>query len=140
MDENATTAIVIATAIFVSVVVLSLILASFNEMYEIYSLVGQTNLDISAGYIENYHGKELDGMDLLNTLKKVEEEDEVVVVVDYPGKSALVSSAVASGKREAEMMRELLKNGGSQYNYSNKYDVRVIDDNGTITIKFFDAE
>ena len=140
MDENATTAIIIGTAIFVSVLIISLILASFDEMKEIYTLVKDTDIGINTGYVENYHGRVLNGMDLLNALKMAEVEYEVSVIIEYPGKQAVVSAANDSGLRESEIMSNLLKEGEGQYNYSNNYNVSVDGEGDYVVIKFFAIE
>lgn len=141
MEDAATKAITIAVSLFVTLVIVSLVVASFGEIKQVFVLTKNTDISIHSQF-ENiyqiYDGKELNGMGLLNTVKKFEDDTDIVSSVEYPGKNNVL--AAKKDKRESEKLKEYLdsnkKEKGIIYRYENQYRVEVKEDNGKTIIKF----
>lgn len=147
MEDVAVKAVVIGTSIFVTLVILSLVFVSFNQMKEIFSLVQDTDTSIHTefdNYVDKYtaayHNKKLTGVDLLNALKKAEQEEGVQVVVIYDGYSRVRAKANENGERESQYLKKLMaenkKLNGIRYRYQDMYNTTVQDVNNQITIRF----
>ena len=93
MDDTSTRAINFAVALIVTLVVVTLVVASFSKIKEVYKLTKNTDISLH-GRFENiyqtYDGKELNGMGLLNTIKKFEDSNKYKVEVkEVSGKTVI---------------------------------------------------
>ena len=128
MEENSTVTIIIAVIVFTSVAIFSLLMGTFVYMKDVITDVRNTDISIKTNYFDNYHNQVLTGMDLVNTLKQLEEEEEYSVELYYEGRNNILSQVTTSGgKTEAELLNELMKNENG-YSYSQKYKVTVAKD------------
>ena len=143
MDDTSTRAINFAVALIVTLVIVTLVVASFSKIKQVYSLTKNTDISLH-GQFDNvyltYDGKELNGMGLLNTVKKFEDETDIISEVTYPGSATVKARATSQGKRESTLLKEYLKNNqtvsGHKFTFSNKYKVEVKDVSGKTIINF----
>ncbi len=143
MDDTSTRAINFAVALIVTLVIVTLVVASFSKIKEVYSLTKNTDISLH-GRFENiyqtYDGKELNGMGLLNTIKKFEDATDIISDVTYPSSASVKSTAAAQGKRESTLLKEYMKQnkkvGTHTFTYSNKYKVEVKEVSGKTVINF----
>ena len=143
MDDTSTRAINFAVALIVTLVIVTLVVASFSKIKQVYSLTKNTDISLH-GQFDNvyltYDGKELNGMGLLNTIKKFEDATDIISEVTYPSSSTVKSRAIAQGKRESALLKEYLKQnkkvGTHTFTFSNKYKVEVKDVSGKTIINF----
>ncbi len=143
MDDTSTRAINFAVALIVTLVVVTLVVASFSKIKEVYKLTKNTDISLH-GRFENiyqtYDGKELNGMGLLNTIKKFEDATDLVESITYPSSSTVKATAQAQGKRESTLLKEYLKQnkkvGTHTFTFSNKYKVEVKEVSGKTVINF----
>jgi hypothetical protein len=140
MEEASTKALTFGVSLFVTMLIVSLVIASFGKIKEVLILTKNTDASIHSQF-ENiylvYDGKELNGMGLLNTIKKFE-NDDVVSYVDYPGRTNIINKN--KNKREVENLKEVMDSGkkykGRLYRYEDKYRVEVKEINGKTVISF----
>lgn len=143
MEDLGVKSVIIGTSIFVTLIIVSLIFVSFNHMKEIYSLVNETDTSINNTfntYYDQYNGKEVTGLELLNILKKIE-DDETDVTVTYYGMNAIKNRAQELNIRELECLKELMDGkiaipGATGHSYIRKHSVSVTQNNGALKIEF----
>lgn len=154
MDEISSKYVLIAVGIFVTIIVLTSVLMAFNKTQEVYGLVKNTNISIKSR-IDNiyaqYDGAKLNGVDLLNTMKKYGKDDkdgnEDGVLVEYTGQGEFNGTDTntirykaehcSPAKKEIEYLEELFENGTEPYfKYYNFYSVKVTEASGVYTITF----
>ncbi|MBR6688474.1 MAG: hypothetical protein IKL68_00455 [Clostridia bacterium] len=142
MEDSSTRAINFAVALIVTLIIVSLVVTSFSKVKEIYSLTKNTDNAIHSGFdniYEIYDGKELNGMGLLNTVKKFEEDNEIVSEVRYPS-SNIVKGRVGSDGRESTLLKQYMQDNeyvyGHRYSFERMYKVEVKEENGKIIINF----
>lgn len=88
MDEISTKYILFAVSLFVIVVILSSVISSYSSVQDVYKIVKDTNISIKDRYDSlyyTYHGAVLNGVDLVNTIKRFEDDNKVMIY--YPGKN-----------------------------------------------------
>lgn len=134
MSDTTTRTIVIATNILITIVIVSLIFGMFGKMKEIYGIARETDNSISASFdsvYETYNGKKENGLGLLNTIKKYEDDPKSNIKIVYPGCETVRALAKTEGKREAVILKnsmEGIETRISGYSYEKKYNVRVVED------------
>ena len=134
MSDTTTRTVVIAVNILVTIVIVSLIFGMFTKMKEIYGLAKETDNSISTSFdsiYETYNGKKENGLGLLNTIKKYEDDPKANIKIVYPGCEAVRNLANDEGKREAVILKnamEGIETRLSGYSYEKKYNVRVVED------------
>jgi hypothetical protein len=143
MEDTSTKAISFAIGIFVTMIIVTLVVASFSKIKEAYTLTKNTDIDIHSQFDSlylTYDGKELNGMGLLNTVRRFEDDINIVEFVDYPGRTNIKNLASTNGIRESEQLKKFLDQnklyGGVRYKYENEYRVEVKDVSGKTRIKF----
>ena len=147
MEDMGVKAVVIGVSIFVTLVVLSLVFLSFNQMTEIFALVQDTDNSIHKefeNYVDKYKAtyddKTLTGVDLLNALKKAEAEEGIEVEVTYNGYLNVRTKASQNSQREVQYLKYLMegnkKLNGIKYTYQDKYSVTVEEQENKIVIRF----
>ena len=127
MDETSTKAISFSVGIFVTIVIVSLVVAAFNEIKLIYKSTKNTETSIHSQFDNiylTYDGKELTGMGLLSTVRKYEDATDIVAYVDYPARVNLLVEAEVNGRRESELLEEYFDYkvtvSGVKFRYENK--------------------
>lgn len=143
MEDVGIKSVIIGTSIFVTLIIVSLIFVSFNHMKEIYSLVNETDTSINSTfntYYDQYNGREVTGLELLNILKKIE-DDEIDVTVSYYGKVEVEQKSQELGIRELECLKELMDGkitipGATLHSYTRKHRVIVNQSNSVLQIRF----
>ena len=143
MEDTSTRAISFAIGIFVTLIVVTLVVASFSKIKEAYTLTKNTEIDIHSQFDSiylTYDGKKLNGMGLLNTLRKFEDDTNIIEYVDYPGRTRVKNLANSNGIRESEQLKKFLDQNklyyGIRYKYENEYRVEVKDVSGKTRINF----
>ena len=143
MGETSTKAINFAVGIFVTIVIDTLVVASFNESKKVYRLTKNTDTTIHSQFDSiylTYDGKQANGMELLNTVRKYEDATDIIGYVDYPGGSTIKSLARTNGLRESEQLKKFLDENksynGIRYKYENRYKITVKQISGQTVIKF----
>lgn len=147
MEDVAIKSVIIGTGIFVTLIILSLVFVSFNQMNEIYSLVQGTENSIHSQfdsyidkYTDAYNNKQMTGLDMLNTLRMVEDEEEIKITITYTGKNNVKARATDNNMRESKYLKYLMDGSrtlnGVKYTYQRKYRTTVVDNGSSIEIKF----
>lgn len=143
MEDSSTKAISFAVGIFVTIVIVTLVVASFNKIKEAYTLTKNTDTTIHSQFDNiylTYDGKKLNGMGLLNTIKKFEDDTNIVSYVDYPGRDDIKALAAHDGIRESEQLKKFLDERklykGRRYKYETEYKVEVKVISEKTVIKF----
>lgn len=145
MEEMGIKAIIIGISMTVTLVILSLVVVSFDRMTEIFAIVKGTDNAIHTefdryvdGYIATYDKKTMTGVDLLNALKKAEQEEEIYIDVRYPGYTNVRDNM--GEKRESHYLKELMKGNkklsGITYKYQEIYNVTVSEEGNKVIINF----
>ena len=134
MSDTTTRTIVIAVNILVTIVIVSLIIGMFGKMKEIYGIARETDNSISNSFdsvYEMYNGKKENGLGLLNTIKKYEDDPKANIRIVYPGCESVRSLAKDEGKREAIILKNAMEGTEKRvtgYSYEKQYRVSVIED------------
>lgn len=145
MDDLGVRAVIIGVSIFVTITIVSLVIVMFFQMGEIYGLVSSTDTSIYNKFdniYSTYHGRVESGIGLLNTLKKFEENPDVDIVIDYPGRSDVRAYAISNGLNESNLLKKLMLGMGlpnikKEYKYEDRYNISVEEQqDGKIKIVF----
>lgn len=143
MEDVSPKALIFAVSLFVTMVVVSLVVVTFGKIKEIYAMTKNTDNSIHASFeniYQTYDGKELNGMGVLNTVKKFEEENDVVSEVRYPAYASIRNRANSSGKREVVVLKEYFEGrktiGGHTFKYETMYTAKVKEIDGKTIIEF----
>ncbi len=143
MEDVSPKVLIFAVSLFVTMVVVSLVVITFGKIKEIYSMTKNTDNSIHASFenvYQTYDGKKLNGMGVLNTVKKFEEENDLVSEVRYPGYTGVRTTANSTGKREVVVLKECfekrLTKGGHTFKYETKYTAQVKEIDGKTIIEF----
>ena len=111
MKDVSMRAILVAVSIFVTMIIVTILFGSFNTIKEIYGTVNKVNNSIYDTFNDiyaMYNGKTENGIGLLNTIKKYEDNDSVLV--RYPQYQLIQGDSIATGKREVEYLKTLMEN------------------------------
>lgn len=109
MEDVSPKVLIFAVSLFITLIIVALVVSIFSKVKDIYSMTKNTDNSIHASFdniYQTYDGKKLNGMGLLNTVKKFEEENDVVSEVRYPGYTNVRATANSSGKREVVVLKE----------------------------------
>ena len=143
MEDVSPKVLVFAVSLFVTMVIVSLVVVTFGKIKEIYSMTKNTDNSIHASFenvYQTYDGKKLNGMGLLNTVKKFEEENEYVSEVRYPSYAAIRTEANNNHKREVTVLKEYFEKrktkGGHTFKYETMYTAQVKEVDGKTIIEF----
>lgn len=137
MEWISARSIYIGVGIFVTLAIVSGVVLSFNKMGDIYGQVAKTEISIKDQFdnvYAMYNGAKLNGVDLLNTLKKY--EDDKNVNVEYPEHKVVKNKAKDESKREVEILQELMEAKKTGFSYEKKYTATVKKENYKIKIIF----
>lgn len=143
MEDISSRAVIIGVSIIVTLVIVSLLLGSFDKVKEIMGLTKKTETSIHStidtGYSKfysKYDGKSFNGMELTNLLKSLEDDPQEGVHVEYPRSYTTRDEANNRGLRESVYLKQLMKNNSYGYGYEKEYDVTVREENQEIYIIF----
>lgn len=154
MDNISTKNILIAVGIFIIIVILSVFVYAYSSVQDIYESVNATNISIKDEFDDittQYNNTICNGVDLVNTIKKYENSEDVIVV--YPNSDIIQKHAKPTyNKTEATLLTELMKDPSSyplvvselnaaaephEYFFYTKYNVNVsIETDGKYKIEF----
>lgn len=146
MDDLGVRAVIIGVGIFVTIMIMSIMIIMFSQMSEIFGLVASTDTSIYNKFDDiysMYHGKTENGIGLLNTLKKIEENSNKNLIVIYPGcdelRMNLPVNVDGTKFREAVYLKKLM-NGEitnpeipTTYKYEDRYNITVDERENGIT-------
>ena len=143
MEDSTIKALIIGTSITVTLVIVTLVFVSFNQMKEIYLLTQNTNTSIHSRLNEHivaYNGERLNGMELLNMLKKYEDNPDSSVIIVYPKRAQVQSLADTRGLRESVCLKQIIENkervNGQLFKYEKQYRVTVTQSGTVYTVRF----
>lgn len=130
MDDISTKYIIMAVGIYITLIVLTSVILVINKVGDVFSVTNRTDISIQSRIdsIEDmYHNSVLNGVGLVNTITKYEED--ATVIVDYPNKINIESAASGSGVKVSKYLKEGFTNGTiigiSIWDYNTDFDVTV---------------
>lgn len=147
MDDIATRTVIIGVNIFVTITIVTLVIIMFFQMQDIYGVVARIDTSLYNRFDDvysMYHGKVETGIGLLNAIKRHEDNNDYLVVIQYPGSQQLrteieeynIDKSDNEKKREATELKKLMEQG-KQYRYEDKYDVTVSEgQDGMLIVEF----
>lgn len=137
MDSNAIKFIYLAVGIFISLAIVTGLLISLNAYTDAFDIVESSSLGIRGDFleIEKYNGVTLNGMDVLNTVKKYAKDKYVSVVIDLATIKKLEFNAKIQTEdvydKKIEILREYLNkstaDGMSYYNKKFRFEVEGLE-------------
>lgn len=143
MDDITTRAIVIGVNIFVTLAIVSIIIVMFFQMMQIYGTVRDTDTSIYTTFnniTSMYSGRTMNGLGLLNTIKKYENKTDENIIIIYPGSNDIKEYVSNNNLREASYLKSLMESN-KDYSFEKKYDVVVEEiEQDKIAIIFNNAE
>lgn len=139
MEWISSKAVYIGVGIFVTIAIVSGVIMSFTKVGEIYGQVQSLNISIKDeldNIYSKYSGAKLNGVDLLNVIKKYEQDDDIEVW--YPERNEILKSSeyISHTKREVVILGEYMESGTNGFSYEKEYTVNVTEKNSKITIIF----
>lgn len=142
MDILSNKAILISAGILISIAIMTAVLVTVNQVKKAYGLVN--NADVSAlkefdDIIIEYSGTEMNGTDLVNTVKRF--ENNGYITIEYDNKGIVIAAITLVGapiKREAEFLNKKMQEDSTDFKYETKYNVTAVytANNTKILIKF----
>lgn len=108
MDEISVRAITIGVAIFVTMVITSIVIFEFTHIREIYKSVGETNVSFESRLEElnKYKDKvnEFNGLDVKNTIEKYRMNPSIEVCINNNCTDAYIEKTQYSIKYKSELI------------------------------------
>lgn len=145
--------IYIGVGIFVVLAIATGVILSFNKVGEIYGRVATTQISIKDKFnnvYSMYSDASLNGVELLNTIKRY--EDDKTIVVNYIGRETILAVVdenstndnntetkllpISNSKREVTILKEFMETKHLGFAYENMYSVKVEKDANKIIINF----
>lgn len=122
MDEIATKAITIGVAVFITIVIFTVVLLEFGQISDIYSQTAETNITFEdrLDEFDKYRdsNNRFIGLDVVNTVAKYKDDTSVQVCVDEG--SLICGNSINIGKED----------------YNKRYRAEFTEVNGIFRIKF----
>lgn len=138
MDILSNKAVLIGFGVLISIIVMTGVLFSINQIKEIYGYVDETDISVVKEFEDiftEYNGAEMNGVDLVNTIKRF--EGNTLVSVTYIGQGEI--NVTRGTTREAVYVNNIMKEGkSSSFRYEKKYNiiVKYLDNNQNMQITF----
>ena len=111
MDEISTRAIIIGVGLFVTMTIVTLFIATYTQVQNIYGIVINTNnsiYDMFSDIYSMYSGKTENGIGLLNTIKQYEKDTKVVI--EYINSESIRSEVSSMSKqKEADYLKNIME-------------------------------
>ena len=153
MDNLASKYIIFAFGLFITIIIITLLISTYDEVKGVYEGVSKTNISIKDLYDDiaiQYNDTRQNGVDLVNALKKYEGERYIEVI--YPLKDDVITFSTNRMEREVDTVYRLLQqnNGIGSINteftydrgvifscsYATPFDVKVEEDGNKTIINF----
>lgn len=148
MDNVSSKFFVIGVGILVTLTIVSGVILGLAKMGEIFGLVENTNTSIISQFdslYAMYNGTETNVIGLINTLRRYEQDESVVIVeTNYtPLDDSGIAIEIADRRTEEYKAKRIAKieeereNGNSDFQYESKRKITVIEE-GTYTVLKFE--
>ena len=138
MDILSNKAVLIGFGLLISIMIMTGVLVTVNQIKQIYGYVDKTDISVVKEFQDissTYNGADMNGVDLVNTLKRFEGNN--LILVEYPESVDSKAIAKRDNIRECDYINNLMKIE-SKYKYQDVYRVSVeyMDNNTKMKVVF----
>lgn len=125
MDILSNKAVLIGAGLLITLVIMSSVILGISKIGEIYGITNKTEVDLAkefASEFDMYDSSVMNGLDLINTIKKYENNNRIIV--EYPGKADIQIIVNDTGAREVDVLKKKIKEANEDPTivYTNKYE------------------